>query len=128
MHLRTLFLYSLPFLFYTVTAVSAEGTPKVDCNDPQSTYEINYCAEKAYQSADAALNRAYKNLMNSGLSAEEQALLKTAQRTWIKFRDEHCEYAVYGARGGTGFSGFLNACLQDMTEERIRSLEKSYLE
>ena len=42
---------------------------------------------------------------------------------WIKVRDKTCEFEVYQNRGGTGYRGFLNECLDRMTKVRTAELE-----
>ncbi|NJK74016.1 MAG: DUF1311 domain-containing protein [Microcoleus sp. SU_5_6] len=38
-------------------------------------------------------------------------------------RDKSCEAEVEGNRGGTGYSGFLNECLERKTKQRTAELE-----
>ncbi len=97
--------------------------PQVDCNNPQGTYEDNYCAEQAYKKADAQLNSIYKKVMNHDNFTEQKSLLTQAQKTWLKYRDEHCEVVVYNNRGGTGFAGFLSNCLTEVTAQRTEALK-----
>jgi uncharacterized protein YecT (DUF1311 family) len=62
--------------------------------------------------------------VTSKLSREERSLLTEAQQGWIKLRDKNCEFEVYRSRGGTGYQGFLNECLERMTKQRTGELEK----
>jgi uncharacterized protein YecT (DUF1311 family) len=52
----------------------------------QSQAEMNEQAAKDFDAADAAMNKAYKQLMNK-LDKDAQAKLKSAQRAWLSFRD-----------------------------------------
>ena len=76
-----------------------------------------------YEAADKRLNEVYKQLI-ANLSKEEKALLSESQLGWIKVRDNTCEFEVYRNRGGSGFQGFLNECLERATKQRTAELEK----
>lgn len=85
--------------------------------------EIQRCLRLNYEAADKRLNEVYKQV-TSKLSSEERSLLSEAQQGWIKLRDKNCEFEVYRSRGGTGYRGFLNECLERMTKQRTGELEK----
>ncbi len=85
--------------------------------------EIKRCLRLNYEAADKRLNEVYKQLTVK-LSREERSLLSEAQQGWIKLRDKNCEFEVYQNRGGTGYRGFLNQCLERMTKQRTGELEK----
>lgn len=85
--------------------------------------EIQRCLRLNYEAADRRLNEVYKQV-TSRLSREERSLLSEAQQGWIKLRDKNCEFEVYRSRGGTGYRGFLNECLERMTKQRTGELEK----
>jgi uncharacterized protein YecT (DUF1311 family) len=84
---------------------------------------IKACIWLEYDKADRKLNDVYKRL-TAKISPEERSLLTEAQLGWIKLRDNTCEFEVYRSRGGTGFSGFLNACKTRITNQRRAELER----
>jgi uncharacterized protein YecT (DUF1311 family) len=94
-----------------------------NCNSPQTDIEIKECIRLRYEAADRLLNDVYKQLL-SKLSREERSLLAEAQQGWIQLRDKNCEFEVYGSRGASGYRGFLNECLERMTQQRTAELEK----
>jgi uncharacterized protein YecT (DUF1311 family) len=104
-------------------AATPEATPAIDCQNANSTVEINYCAELSYQKADVALNQAYSQLQAS-LSGDRKAKLTAAEQAWIEYRDKNCKFEVRSAIGGTGYSAFLNGCLETMTQARIQDLKR----
>jgi uncharacterized protein YecT (DUF1311 family) len=104
--------------------VNAFAAEKIDCKNPVATTEINYCAEQAYQAADKELNGIYKKLIAAAGSNAEKERLVNAQRAWITFRDKHCEFDTFKMREGTGYTGFLSMCLEDLTKQRIVTLKK----
>ncbi len=96
---------------------------QIDCDRPQGDAQVRTCIRLKYEASDRRLNEVYKQLM-SQLSGEERSLLSEAQLGWIKLRDKTCEFEVYKSRGGTGYGGFLNECLDRMTKQRTGELQK----
>jgi uncharacterized protein YecT (DUF1311 family) len=96
---------------------------QLNCDRPQGDIEVRACIRFRYELADKRLNELYKQLI-AKLSKEEKALLSEAQLGWIQQRDKTCEFEVYKNRGGTGYQGFLNECLERSTKQRIAELEK----
>lgn len=96
---------------------------QINCDRPQGDVEVRACIRLRYELADERLNDVYKQLI-AKLSKEEKALLAEAQLGWIKVRDNTCELEVYRNRGGTGYRGFLNECLERSTKQRTAELEK----
>ena len=104
---------------------SAQGKAqaKDPCGNVITQFEMNQCAAKEYQKADAALNRVYKQVMDKS-SLEEKVKLKTAQLAWIKFRDAECDYESAENIGGTIYPLIHSGCLTTMTELRIKQLRE----
>ncbi|MEG4502897.1 lysozyme inhibitor LprI family protein [Microcoleus sp. F6_B4] len=120
-------LHALLAIFGT-TSVSAQSpsfpiAQQINCDRPQGDVQVRTCIRLRYEASDRQLNEVYKQLM-SQLSGEERALLSEAQLGWIQLRDKTCEFEVYKSRGGTGYGGFLNECLDRMTKQRTGELEK----
>lgn len=91
------------------------------CNG-STTIEINRCLRLNYEAADRRLNKVYQQVM-SKLNRQERSKLIKVQRQWIKSRDRDCDREVSINRGGTGYSGFLNQCLERKTRQRTAELE-----
>jgi uncharacterized protein YecT (DUF1311 family) len=94
---------------------------EIDCDNPQGTPVINYCAELAYEKADQALNQTYQQL-TAKLDPATQKLLTAAQVAWLEFRDRHCDFATREAQGGTGYEAYRNNCLEDLSRDRTQEL------
>lgn len=92
------------------------------CENATTNIEINRCLRLRYEASDKRLNQVYKQLM-SKLSSQERSTLITIQRQWIKSRDRDCNLEVSINRGGTGYSGFLNQCLERKTTQRTAELQ-----
>jgi uncharacterized protein YecT (DUF1311 family) len=67
-----------------------------------STAGMRECNGKAYEMWDKEMNKNYKELMNV-LSPEGKKLLKKAQLSWIKFRDDEFKLnsQIIGSKDGT---------------------------
>lgn len=102
---------------------SQEIAQKIDCNNANSTPEINYCAGESYKAADRRLNQVYRQL-SSSVSGEQKSKLINAQQTWIQYRDRNCTFETFGNRGGTGYSTFIMGCLERMTKQRTADFER----
>ena len=93
-----------------------------NCSNPQINVEYKECARLRYQAADRRLNDVYRQLV-AKLNRQQRSVLYQEQIKWIKSRDKNCESEVYGNRGGTGYQGFLNECLERKTRQRTAELE-----
>lgn len=93
-----------------------------NCSNPQSNVEYKECARLRYQAADRRLNDVYRQLV-AKLNRQQRSVLYQEQIKWIKSRDKNCESEVYDNRGGTGYQGFLNECLERKTRQRTAELE-----
>ncbi len=84
--------------------------------------KCNCRATNSLQAADKKLNQVYQQVVSS-LSSEAKQLLTTGQQSWIKFRDNNCNFEVYSSRGGTGYEVFRNGCLERLTKQRTKDLQ-----
>jgi len=132
MLIRTALGFCLASLFATMAL--ADELP--DCIDPQSQFEMTYCAGVDYDNADADLNAIWPDIVAAAKSNDEYVAemardrgvpttleaLRSAQRAWIKFRDAQCEYEAYEVFGGTMQPMVGSMCLARLTRERIEVL------
>ncbi|MCC3473425.1 MULTISPECIES: lysozyme inhibitor LprI family protein [unclassified Microcoleus] len=94
-----------------------------NCSSPQqSNAEYKECMQLRYEAADKRLNQVYQQLLPK-LSRKQRSVLYQEQIKWIKSRDKNCESEVYDNRGGSGYRGFLNECLERKTKQRTAELE-----
>jgi uncharacterized protein YecT (DUF1311 family) len=94
-----------------------------DCKD-QTQSGLNACADAAYNKADAALNFAYKQILQRLKDDSATAkLLVTAQQAWIAYRDAECAFASSANAGGSNYPMVVSICLEDVTQERTKDLE-----
>ena len=107
--------------------------PPLDCTSLDTQAAMNACSHRAFESADAALNvvwndvRAIAKRRDASMQDEDDqpgywdTLLK-AQRAWLTYRDAHCRFASYDARGGSLQPTLINDCMADLTKARTQRL------
>lgn len=103
-------------------AVAAQADE--DCSALPTQQAMNQCASANYKAADAALGKAYKAVVaRLGDDADRLALLRSAERAWINFRDAECSFAADGVAGGSIAPMIRAQCLQAQTEARTAALQ-----
>ena len=93
-----------------------------DCKNPQTTLDMNVCSTQEFQATDSKLNQVYQQLQ-AKISTRQKQRLTAAQLTWIKFRDENCDYAKGQFEGGSLAASTYGYCRARVTQERIKDLE-----
>ncbi|TDF78998.1 lysozyme inhibitor LprI family protein [Pseudomonas sp. H9] len=86
----------------------------------QTTLDMNNCNGAEIEQQDARLNTAYKKAM-AALESAQQAQLRDAQRSWIKYRDTNCKL-YFSLTGGTIDQLNGAGCVLDMTKARADEL------
>ncbi len=99
----------------------------LDSAENQTTIGMSGCAVRARIAWDKELNKNYK-LVIAKLSKEGQEKLKTAQRTWIAYRDKELElcYSLYGSLEGTMWSNVSANRQAEITRTRALELKGYY--
>jgi uncharacterized protein YecT (DUF1311 family) len=88
----------------------------------QSQHEMNQEASDGFETADAELNKVYKQLLDK-LDEEGQAKLKAAQRAWVAFRDADSDFqADLDARDGSMWPMIKSGRMRVLTEARTKDL------
>lgn len=110
----------------------------IDCANALSTVEMNFCAEKDFNTADTALNSAYSAALAfvKGRDLEKpydaksfEEALRASQRAWLAFRDADCKDLVAQEwSGGTGTAAASLGCMTAKTIERTKDLKERYQE
>ncbi len=111
-----------PLSILLISTPSIAQTQKINCSKATATPELKFCSQQSYQAADKKLNQVYQQVVSS-LNSEPKQLLITGQQSWIKFRDNNCNFEVYSSRGGTGYEIFRNGCLERLTKQRTTDLQ-----
>jgi uncharacterized protein YecT (DUF1311 family) len=112
-------------LAFSASAQSGPAYRITDCSRLTTQTELNQCAGANYESADAALNTLYRQLMKEQNDVADKQRLTEAERAWIAYRDKECAYQVGPQReGGSIWPMEMSNCLEQLTAARIGELSK----
>ncbi len=101
---------------------SLELTQQPNCKSAQTTVDMNLCSSQEFQAADRKLNQVYQQLQPKINSKQKQRLI-VAQRSWLEFRDETCDYESGHFEGGSVAPSIYGYCRARVTKERVKDLE-----
>jgi uncharacterized protein YecT (DUF1311 family) len=103
-----------------------------ECESPQTTPEVNVCAEAKAQQAELELSRVFAELRAKVQSAEEELAglapsgalwaLERAQTAWLSFRSTQCDFAYAWAFGGTARDAYMLSCRDRLNRARAAEL------
>ena len=118
-------------------AASSGEVDDLDCDNAQTQADMNLCAAREFEAADAELNRQWTatTARMRALDAEVDGefdqqpchfdTLLEGQRAWLKFRDAQCLSESFMARGGSMQPMLASQCRTYLTvlrTEQLRSL------
>ncbi|MGQ0457652.1 MAG: lysozyme inhibitor LprI family protein [Hyphomicrobium sp.] len=123
-------------VFALTSPVVAGDDTKLDCENAMSTHDLNACAGREFETADAAMNEAYKKALAAIPSMASdppydakswEAALRASQRAWVAFRDAECQgHVAMFWTGGTGATADIIGCETEMTKARTEALKARY--
>lgn len=113
------FLVGVFFIPIQLYAKKYEYTGNCSVDNYQENFEA--CLDKELAMYDKELNRLYKK--ESQYSHYKQ--LQKAERLWIKFKKEDCDYIASIVHGGRMYQFIYKACLINKTKDRISDLKRS---
>ncbi len=86
--------------------------------------QLDACAGIAFKAADAALNKLYGQMI-AKYDAPNQALLKSAERAWLAYRDAECTFDT-NLSSGLFNSMKYTQCRTAKTLARIKELDGQF--
>jgi uncharacterized protein YecT (DUF1311 family) len=89
----------------------------------QSQMEMNAQAGADLRKSDQQLNAAY-NKLRAKISDAGKKSLQTAQQSWLRFRDQECEFETSGTVGGSIHGMMVAICQTRLTDQRFKDLER----
>jgi uncharacterized protein YecT (DUF1311 family) len=87
----------------------------------QTQLEMTETEGEKFKQADKELNAAYGRLL-AKISPAGQSALREAQRTWLHFRDQECDFETLGSIGGSVHSMVILICRTNLTRLRTEQL------
>jgi uncharacterized protein YecT (DUF1311 family) len=88
----------------------------------QSQMELNAQAGADLRKSDEQLNAVY-NKLRAKISDAGKKNIQVAQQSWLRFRDQECEFETMGTVGGSIHSMIVAICLTRLTDQRVKDLE-----
>ena len=110
------------FAAHAEPASERYGEEYQTCRDG-NTYEIVTCLTALYKKWNERVEAAYKKLLGMQEDAKSRAALEAAQKSWLKYRDDNCEW--YETGEGTIRRLWGSECMRSMTAARARELEEA---
>jgi uncharacterized protein YecT (DUF1311 family) len=105
-----------------------------DCEkETSSNPDYKACLARAADTADGLLNQEFSSLQDAVRQAAKDMdvkpdsqldMLRDAQRKWIAFRDETCNFEDSLAFGATATGGYLSSCICALSYERINDFDR----
>lgn len=96
-----------------------------DCSRFSVQTALNRCAAANRESAEAALNAVYRQLMAQLDDKSSQDRLRDVERAWLTYRDKQCAFEVGPQNdGGSIWPMEMSNCLEKQDAARIRELKK----
>ena len=117
----------MPFGSASAQHMNEPGNP---CEAFGVSTEISNCWEAELKRADAELNSTYSAIMSvlrlypEKKDASER--LRTAQRSWIAYRDDACAAEAGLYTGGSANGLVASACLAVLTGNRTKALRQGF--
>jgi uncharacterized protein YecT (DUF1311 family) len=107
-------------------AGGAQAADKLDCNSKDlNQMQLDECAGQDFTAVDRKLNALYRTLV-AKYNAADGALLKTAERAWLSYRDAECDFETNGTVGGTINPMMDTMCRTKKTNARIKELTAQF--
>ncbi len=125
--MKRLFIAVLLFMALLAAASAQKNAPQVSCSDPQTQYEMNVCADRKFKAADAELNRVY-NRLAAKQDEGARAKLKATEASWLRYRDDNCDYEASLYEGGSMKPAIYSSCMERMTRARTAELREQIKE
>ena len=123
-------------MLVTLLALAAAAQdPEIDCDNAMAQIELNACAYKEYERADAAMNAQWKitaarmKAIDADFDRSQDNrpgyfdTLLAAQRAWLTYRDKHCASEGYTMRGGSAEPMVISGCQTQLTDARTKQLK-----
>jgi len=111
----------VPILVVTAWPMAAHAA---DCSNAGTQSELNDCAYKDFQKADAVLNQVYAKLKARTSAPDAVKRLVEAEKAWIAYRDRECDFETEDSIDGSIRPMELSACYQQKTTARTAELKK----
>jgi uncharacterized protein YecT (DUF1311 family) len=112
-----------PLLGSLLSALASAADSPFECKYDGNQQEMNACAVRDYKASDAVLDATYKQVM-SVLPSVKQQDLRRDQLAWLEKREPNCKADARSSEGGSIWPLEYFGCLRNVTDGRVKQLEK----
>lgn len=100
----------------------------VDCTNPVTTFEVNYCAALKLEKLDVTMNEYLaKSKEHNSYDSELIDKIDLAQKSWVEYSEAHCLSIYTMWKEGT-IRGWMHFdCMSRATKQRTHQLWDSFL-
>lgn len=115
--------YFLVVFFSIATSLHAEKYQyNGNCKFIGNVENFKHCLDEELVLYDRELNDLYKSYFNN----KPSKYLRKAETSWIKFKEDDCDYIAAEVNGGSYYDVIYKACLINKTKVRINDLKRSF--
>lgn len=93
----------------------------INCKDPKNQIETNECSAIELEKEDKLLNKVYSDYRKD-LEKKDQDKLKSAQISWIKYKEQFCEFEGSLMEGGSMQPLTISECKKELTIQQRKRL------
>ncbi|UOM34102.1 lysozyme inhibitor LprI family protein [Acuticoccus sp. I52.16.1] len=104
-------------------AAGIGGAAAQPCGDDATQAELNACAGRAVDAAEADLAQMSEEILARLPDEEARAGFQAAQEAWTAYRDAECTFAASGVAGGSIYPLVWGECIASLTDERAATLD-----
>jgi uncharacterized protein YecT (DUF1311 family) len=94
----------------------------VDCRNPQTQQDMNFCMQQSYEATDRQLQQVYQQL-HDRVNPEAQRQLAEAEEEWKHYRQAQCELESQPHAGGSVYPTAYYRCMERLTGDRMQQLQ-----
>ncbi len=97
--------------------------PSGVCPNSQTQSELNGCAAKMAEAADAAMEKFYAGYVKR-LDPQQIMLFNSANSNWLQYRASYCKFESSGAADGSAYPITFDLCMASQSDKRLQELRK----
>jgi len=117
------FIYLLCCLYSAVS-----WSDEVDCNNPISTLDMNYCTGIEVEAAEVKMNTYLaKSIERNSEDTELIKSINAAQKVWGLYAEAHCDSIYTQWREGTIRGVMYLTCKKHLTQQRTHDIWSNFL-
>lgn len=99
-----------------------------DCEKAITQVELNMCSAQELEISEQALKAVYDQALDLFDDNEEAQEFEAVQKSWVDYRDAHCDIAADQYAGGTIMPLIYSSCMKKLADERSDNIRNMFPE